>query len=145
MIVQKMCKNTTLICLAGLMVLVRPVDAIIRNSPENIMRVSQCVENDANCHSDKKMNSPLSSHGENPEKEVLWIETIKEVPRIFRIHNLATRDECEHLIRLGVEKGLKVRVGSKVGYGSICDFVVWRRTGCAYNSVWHKPASPKQL
>jgi hypothetical protein len=80
--------------------------------------VSQCVEKDGNCPSSNENISRLSSH----EKEV-WIETIKEVPRIFIIHNLATKDECEHLIRLGVKKGLKVRVHSYVELGP--EVLIW--------------------
>lgn len=41
------------------------------------------------------------------ESRRLWIETISSEPRIFLIHNLITREECEHLIQLGQEKGLQ--------------------------------------
>mmetsp|Transcript_19770 Transcript_19770/g.48520 ORF Transcript_19770/g.48520 Transcript_19770/m.48520 type:complete len:308 (+) Transcript_19770:212-1135(+) len=40
------------------------------------------------------------------EEQSYWIETIMESPRIFRIHNLLTATECDHLIDLGVQKGL---------------------------------------
>ena len=41
-------------------------------------------------------------------KKELWIETIRSEPRIFVIHNLISLAECEHLISLAQEKGLKV-------------------------------------
>jgi hypothetical protein len=54
----------------------------------------------------------LSKRLSRPEvlfaKNSLWIETIRNEPRIFIIHNLISQAECEHLISLAKEKGLQV-------------------------------------
>jgi len=49
------------------------------------------------------------------EEPTWWIETLSTEPRIFRIHDLLTPTECDHLIKLGVEKGLKTALITPYG------------------------------
>jgi len=52
--------------------------------------------------------SPVSpSEAVKIKNKELWIETVSVDPRIFIVHNLATKKECEHLKRLGIARGME--------------------------------------
>ena len=56
----------------------------------------------------KNSSAVLLQDQEDDPNRTLWVETIRTVPRIFIIHNLLNRSECDHLIRVATRRGMKV-------------------------------------
>jgi len=48
-----------------------------------------------------------------------WIETLSWAPRIFVFHNILTKEECEHIIQLGVGQVSRSQVVSQTGRSAV--------------------------